>query len=181
MRLGENALTDDDDRRADGQLAVELDRKRIHRNGADDTARLACHADLRPGEITTEAVRVAHRHDPDPGRSLRDEVPSVAGALSRLEQLDLCKARVPRQDRLQAVIGRIGVERRQAVEGDTAARGVEVGLGQSQRARTVGDMPGQMAVLLGRDAKALDLRACELGIAVRGCEVGHQADHLGCG
>src|SRR6185295_11642311 len=113
MRLGENALTDDDDRRADGQLAVELDRERIHRNGADDPARLARHADLRPGEVTAEAVRVAHRHDSDPGRSLRDEATSVAGALSRLEKLDLRKARVPRQDRLQAVLGRIGVERRQ--------------------------------------------------------------------
>ena len=169
------------DRRADWQLAVELDRERIHRNGADDPARLARHADLRPGEVTAEAVRVAHRHDPDPGRSLRDEATSIAGALSRLEQLDLRKARVPRQDRLQAVIGRIGVERRQAVEGDTAARGVEVGLGQSQRPRTVGEVPGQVAVLLGRDPEALDLRSCELGIAVRGCEVAHQADHFGCG
>ena len=181
MRLGAHAVADDDDRRADRQLAVELDRERVHRDRADDPARLAVDADLRAREVAPEAVRVADRHEADPRRRLRDEAAPVARALARLEQLHLREVAVPPQHRLEAVVGGIGAERREAVERDTAARSVEARLRQPQRRRTVRDVPGQVAVLLGRDPKALDLLSRELGIAVRRREVAHQADDLGCG
>ena len=73
VRLGEDAVPEDRHRRADRLLALELDREGVHRDDADDAPQLAADAHLRAGQVATEAVRVADRHDPDPGRPLGDE------------------------------------------------------------------------------------------------------------
>src|SRR5215210_5951734 len=54
VRLGEHSVAEDRDRRADALLALELDRERIHRDRADDAARLAVDPHLRPGQIAPE-------------------------------------------------------------------------------------------------------------------------------
>src|SRR2546426_10802957 len=41
--LGEDAVAEDRDRRADRLLTLQLDRESVHRNGADDPPRLAAH------------------------------------------------------------------------------------------------------------------------------------------
>src|SRR5439155_4827877 len=83
--LGEDAVPEQDDRRAGRKLAVELDGKRVHGDGADDAPRLAGDADLRSGHVPPEPVPVADRHEPDPGRLLGRVAAAVAGALARLE------------------------------------------------------------------------------------------------
>ena len=76
------------------------------------------------------------------------------------------------------MLGRIGVERRDAVQRDPAAGGVEARLGQRQRGRAVRDVAGEMRVRLRRRAEALDLLPRELRVGVRGREVAHQADDV---
>ena len=126
VRLREHAVPEQHDRRADGQLAVELDRERVHRHRPDDTPGLARDPHLGARQVTAEAVPVADGHDADPGGSLRDEAPAVTGALPWLEPLHLRERRLPRQDGLEPVFLGIRVERRQSVHRDPAAGRVEV-------------------------------------------------------
>ena len=84
VRLREDAVAEDRDRRADRLLALELDREGVHRDDADHAPRLAADAHLGAGQVAAKAVRVADRHDPDPRRLLGDERAAVAGALARL-------------------------------------------------------------------------------------------------
>src|SRR5438034_11648276 len=81
MILREDAAAQEDDRSADRKLAVELDGEGVHRDGADDAARLSRDADGRTGERALEAVRVAHGHEPDPRFALGNEAAAVARAL----------------------------------------------------------------------------------------------------
>ena len=78
--LGEHAVADDRHRRADRELAVELDGEGVHRDRPGDAAALAGDTHLRAGQVAAEAVRVADRDDADPrgGRHVRA---AVAGAL----------------------------------------------------------------------------------------------------
>src|SRR3954451_24371584 len=57
--LGEHAMAEDRHGRAHRLLTLELDGKGIHRDGADDRARLTADAHLRAGQVTAETVRVA--------------------------------------------------------------------------------------------------------------------------
>ena len=110
---------------------VELDRERVHRDRPDDATALALDEHLRPGHVPPEPVRVPDGHDADPRRPIGDEAAPVAGALARLELLHEREVRLPAQRRLEAVVGRIGAERRDPVERDAAADGVEAGLRDS--------------------------------------------------
>ena len=178
MALDQQAVADDRDRRPDRQLAVELDGDRVHRDGADRPPRLAVDEHLGAGHVAPEAVRVAHGDDPGPRRPLGDEPPAVAGALSRLEEAHLREPAPPRERRPQPVLGRIGVERRDPVERDPAAGGVEAGVGESQRGRAVRNVAGEVRVRLGRLAEALDLLRRERRVRVGGREMAHQPDHV---
>ena len=126
MRLGEHAVPEQDNRRADRQLPVELDREGIHRHRPDHTPGLARDAHLRTRQVAPEAVPVADGDDADPRGSLCDETPAVTGALPGLEPLDLRERRLPRKDRLEPVLLGIRVERRQPVQRDPATGRVEV-------------------------------------------------------
>src|SRR5689334_7491676 len=126
VRLGEHALPEQDDRRAHRELAVEAHREGVHRDRPDNGADLTGYADLRPGQVTREAVAIADGNDPDPGRLVGDEAAAVAGALPGLQLLDLREEAVPRQHRLEPVVDGIRVERRQPVDRAAAANCVEV-------------------------------------------------------
>ena len=86
---------------------------------------------------------------------------------------------LPAEHRLEAILGRIGPERRQAEERDAATGRVEAGRGQAERGRAVRDVARQVRVGLGGLAEALDLALGEGRIGVRGREVSHQTDDLG--
>ena len=86
---------------------------------------------------------------------------------------------MPAQHGLEVILPGVGSERREAVEGDAAAGGVEAGLGQAQRSRAVGDVALQVRVAGRLPGEALDLLPREGLVAVGGREVGHQPDHLG--
>src|SRR5439155_3967274 len=101
--LRKHAVADKRHRRRNRKLAVELDGKRVHRNCADDLARLPGDAYLRSAEVAAETIGIADRHEPDPRRSVGDEAASVARALPRLELLHLRESTVPPQDRLEPV------------------------------------------------------------------------------
>src|SRR5205823_5249410 len=58
----------------------ELDGEGLQRGGASDPRPLARHEHVRAGEVATEAVAVADRDEPDPGRPVGDERAAVAGA-----------------------------------------------------------------------------------------------------
>src|SRR5205823_7203030 len=151
----------------------------VHRDGADDRARLAADADLGTGERALESVRVADGHDPDPRRLLRDEAPTVAGALTRLQLLDLSNEALPGEDGLEDVVGRIAVERREPVDRAPASHRVEVRLRQAQRRGAVRRVTSEVAELLRRCAEAFELRAGEIRVAVRARQMRHQAHYLG--
>src|SRR5205085_8021992 len=157
--------------RPDRQLAIQLDRQCVHRDRADGAAWLASDPDLGSGQVPAEAVRVAHRDDSDPGRALGHEPAAVAGALARSELPNLRKLARPVERRLEAVLARIGAERREAVEGDPAAGGVETSVGETKSTSAVRQVPGQVSVWLSRFAKVPDLGLGELGIRVRGREM----------
>src|SRR6266496_4869193 len=150
--LGEDALPEDRDRRADRLLTLQLDRERVHRDRPHHTPRHAAHPYLRSGQVAAETVRVADRNDPDPGRLLGDEAPPVARALSRLQLLDLREITTPGERRLEPVRGRVLAERREPVERDPAARRVEAGRRQPERRRAVRRVTHQVGVLLGHGA-----------------------------
>ena len=172
-------MPEQDDGCPDGQFAVELHGEGVHRDGADDRARLAADADLGTGERALESIRVADGHDPDPRRLLRDEAPAVAGALTRLQLLDLSKEALPGEDGLEDVVGRVAVERREPVDRAAAPHRVEVRLGEAQRRSAVRRVTGEVAVLLRRRAKAFELCAGEVGVAVGSRQMRHQAHYLG--
>ena len=83
MILGEHASADQHDRSADRQLAIELDRERVHRDRPDDRSQLARDAHLRPGEVATEAVGVADRNEAAEGRFFPDTYRFAAGTSDR--------------------------------------------------------------------------------------------------
>src|SRR3990170_7348451 len=72
-----DAGPDDRDRGAGRQLAVELDGEGIHRDRADDAARLTRDTHLRPGQVAPEAVCVADRDEADPRRLPGDVAAAV--------------------------------------------------------------------------------------------------------
>src|SRR5919112_1524960 len=93
--------------------------------------------DLRPSEVAAEAVRVTHRDDADPRVARGDETAAVAGRLAGAQQLYLSELRLPAQHRLQAVAGGMVAERREPVERDPAAGGVEARAREVERAGRV--------------------------------------------
>jgi hypothetical protein len=125
VRFGEHAVPEDRDRRANRLLPLELDGEGVHRDHADDAPRLTADTHLGPGQVAAEAVRIADRDDPDPGRPLGDEGSPVARALAGLELLDLRQVAAPRERGLEPVGGRILAEGREPVQRDAAPRGVE--------------------------------------------------------
>src|SRR5688572_3840265 len=66
VRLRPDAVAEQRHRRADRQLAVELDRESVHRDRPDDASELAGDTNLGPGQVAPEAVGVADRDDADP-------------------------------------------------------------------------------------------------------------------
>ena len=116
---------------------------RVHRDRPDDRAALAVDEHLGPAEVAPETIGVADREDSDPGVGGGDEAASVARRLARPQQLRLCDLGPPREHRLEAVGRRILAERRQPVERDPAARGVEPRFGKSQRRCAVRCVPRQ--------------------------------------
>src|SRR5205085_3215918 len=112
---------------------------------------------LRSGHVPLKPVAVANRHEADPGRRLRDEAPAVAGALARLEPLDLREVALPAERGLEAVGRRIVAERREAVERDAAAGRVEAGLREPDGRGAVRGVARQVRVRLGRGAEEVEL------------------------
>ena len=112
MSFCQNSVPEQRHRRPDRQLAVELDRDGVHRDGADDAPWLAPDADLGTRHVAPEAVRVADRDDPDPGRPLGHEVPAVAGALPRAEQPHLREPASPVERGLEPIFARVAAEGR---------------------------------------------------------------------
>src|SRR5664279_1282023 len=125
--LREHAVPEQHDGCPYGEVAVELDGERVHGHGPDDAARLAGDAHGGPDQVAPKAVGVADRHDPDPRLPLGGEAPTVACALADTEQASRCDVTRPAEDRLEAVLGRIRSERREAVERDAATSGIEAG------------------------------------------------------
>ena len=180
MALGQDAVPEQHDRRPDRELAVEAHGERVHRDRPDDLARLAADAHFGSGQVAPEAVAVADGHDADPGRRLGYESPAVPGALARLELLDLCKERLPRQHRLEAVVHGVGVERRQPVDRNATADKVEMRVRQAQRRRAVRGVARQVRVRARHRVEPLELRPGEVRIGIGSREVRHQPDHV-CG
>ena len=100
------------------------------------TTRRALAADehLGAGQVAAEAVRVADRDDADPRRPLGDEAPAVARRSPGASRFTCASSARQRERRLEPVLGRVGAERRDAVERDAAAGGVEARRGEAQRA-----------------------------------------------
>ena len=179
MVLRQHAVAENRHRGAHRLLAVELDREGVHRDRADHAPQLAADPHLGSGQIAAKPVRVADRHDPDPGRPFRDEPPPVAAALARLQALDLREIAPPRKRGLEAVRARVLAEGREAVQRDPAASSVEARRREPQRGRAVGDVAHQVGVRLGRLAEALDLLLREGRVGVGCGQVRHEAHHLG--
>ena len=125
MRFGEHSLPDQNDGRADGKLAIEFDRERVHRDGADDAPQLSTDTHFGAGQIAAEPVRVPERHEADPRGLLRDEAAPVTGALAGLQQLHLREVAVPGEHGLEPIRRGVGAEGRQSVDRDPAARCIE--------------------------------------------------------
>ena len=85
------------------------------------------------GQPAPHAVAVADRDRAEPGLALGDEAASVARALPRQRALDLGDVAGELERRLEAVVGRVAVERVHAVDGDPAADHVESGVRTAQR------------------------------------------------
>src|SRR5205085_1036585 len=132
MIFRDHAVAEQRHRRSDGELAVELDGQGIHRDRADDAARLTLDPYLGSGHVAAKAVRVAHGDNADPGRPLGDEAAAVAAALARTEAANLREQARPMERRLQPVVGRP----RQLREAPTAHTGVEL----EMDADTLGDL-----------------------------------------
>src|SRR3954468_14810960 len=119
-----------------------------------------------PRQQPRHAVGVPGRHQPDPGRPLGHEPAPVAGALTWLEQLQLRHVALQAQRRRQAARSRVVAERRQPVDRDPAAHGVEPSLGVAERAGAVGNMPRAVRKALGEPPEPLQLAARVAGIVV---------------
>src|SRR5581483_10763037 len=177
--LEQQAVADERHRRSDRQLAVELDGERVHRDRADDAPALTGDEHLGPREVAAEAVAVADRDEPDPRGPVGDEPAPVAGALPRLEPLHAGELASPGEHGLEPVVGRVGPERREAVERDPAASRAEARRRQAERGRAVRRVQ-QHAGVRPRDLSAedLELPLGEGRVAVRGREVRHQPDDV---
>ena len=165
MLLERSAGADDGHRSARRQLAVELDGGGVHGHGTDHFARFTADPHRGAGQVAPEPVRIADGQDPDPRLALGDEEPAVAGRLTGPQQLRLGELGHPGEHRLEPVLGRIGPERRQPVERDPAANGVEARFRDPERSGTVRHVPGQMGHGAGGGAEPLDLHACEVRVA----------------
>src|SRR5438034_1380237 len=165
-------------RRAGGELAIELDGEGVHRDRADDAARLASDPYFGSGQVAAKAVRVADGDDPDPRRPLGHEAAAVTGALAGGELPNLREQARPLERRLEAVVPRGVAERRETVDRDAAAGGVEAGVRKAERTGAVSQVPGQVPVRLRRLAEHSDLGLRELGIAVGAREMAHQPEDL---
>src|SRR5438034_660289 len=176
--LYQHAVANQRDRRPGGQLPIELDRDRVHRDGADHAASLPLDLHTCAGQVASKAVRVADRHQSDPGRLTCDEDPAVARALAGRQLPDLREVALPAQDGLEPVDGRRLAERRHAVERDPAAGRVEPGLGDPQRRRAVRDVPDHVRPAGRRLLEPLDLPPREARIRVGRRQVAHQPDDV---
>ena len=162
MLLDQDAVSDERDRRADGELAVELDRKSVHRDRADDTTPLAGDQNLCSSHVPAEPVRIPDRDDADPGRLLGDEPAPVARALTRRQPLHERERGVPAEGGLEAVCTRICPERRDAVERDPATHGVEGRFRVAEGRSAVRDVMRDSGQPCRCRAKALDLRGGQI-------------------
>src|SRR5262249_60243198 len=104
--------------RPDGELRVEPHGEGIHRDRPDPLTQLAAAPHLAPGEVSPEAVAVPDGHDADPGWLVCDEAAAVACALTGLQALHLGEKALPRQHRLQPVLGGVAVEPPGPVDSD---------------------------------------------------------------
>ena len=152
---------------ADGELPRQLDRERVHRDGADRPAALAgdatprCRSGRGGSRPHSRRGRARSRCDArrrSAGRS-RCSRPAQSASPGR------GGSRQPRT-RLEPVLRRIRPERREAVQRDAAAGRVEAGLGDAQRGRAVRGVAGELRVAVGRLAEALELAAGEDGVGV---------------
>jgi hypothetical protein len=172
--LRAHAVADQGHLGACGQLTVELNGEGIHRDCADHPAELAVDAHLGPGQVAPETVRVADGNEADPRRSLGDEAAPVAGALARLQELDLREVALPPKHGLEIVVGGIRHEWRQTVDRDPAACGVEPGFRQAQRGGAVGDVTLERAAVgLHELRETRRLLPRERGVGLRGRQVAH--------
>src|SRR5215211_6975877 len=175
--LEQQAVANERNARPDGKLVGELDRHRVHRHRSDDPLPPTVDQNLRPGQVPPEAVRVTDRDDPDPRLALGDEAAPVTGRLPRPQELDLGEVAAPREHRLEAVVLGIAAKRREAVERDAGADGVEAPFREAERAgavRSVALEPERVR----RGAEAVDLHAGEVGVAVGARTVRHDGDHV---
>src|SRR4029078_1067487 len=140
-------------------LLVELDRKGVHRDRAEDAAARAVHQHLRPVAPAAKAVPVAAGDEADPRLPLGDEATSIAGAATASQHLRLGDVAPPGENRLQAVLLRIASERGEPVERDAAADGVEARVVDGERGRTVGDMTGRAREALRDGGGCVAMRA----------------------
>ena len=176
MLLGAQAVAEQRHRCSLRPLLRKGDRERVHRDRADHGAANAVDDDLGPRQVAPEAVRVADRHEPDPGRLRRDEAAPVARALARVEQLHLGELGPPREDRAKPVVCRIAPERREAVEREATAGGRETRLRKRNRSSAVRDVRLETGVRRDHLAKARDLHPRESRILRRGRQMAHQPD-----
>ena len=176
MRLRAHAVPEQRHRSADGQLAVELDGERVHRDRPDDLARLAVDAHLGARQVAAEPVGVADRNQTDPRRTLRHEPATIACALSHLEQLHLCEPARPVEHRLEPVGRGVLAERREPVQRDAAARRVVPRLRDPEGGGAARDVADE-SISVRRDEL---LEALELPLRERvgGREMAHQADDV---
>src|SRR5215208_3984009 len=175
--LEQQAVANERNARPDGKLAGELDRHRVHRHRSHDPLPPTVDQHLRPGQVPPEAVRVTDRDDPDPRLALGDEAAPVTSRLPRPQELDLGEVAAPREHRLEAVVAGIAAKRREAVERDAGADGVEAAFREAERAgavRSVALEPERVR----RGAEAVDLHAGEAGVAVGARKVRHDGDHV---
>ena len=178
MLLGQHAVADDRHRLARGELPRQLDRERVHGHGPDRPAALAGDQHLGAGQVAAEAVRIPDRDQADPRVLLGGVTPAVAGALARVELLDLGQAAAPAENRLEPVLRGIRPERREAVQRDAAAGGLEAGVGDAERGGRVRRVADELRVAVGRLAEELELAAGEDGVRVGRRQVRHEPDDV---
>ena len=147
----------------------------VHRDGAHAGHSPAADQNVEPaGQPAPDAVAVADRDRADPRVALGDEAPPVPHALPRPRALDLGDVADQLQCGLQAVLGRVAMERVHPVDRDPAADHVEPRGRLAQRAGRVGGV-AHHAKAVGPGQKPLELLGHERGIVVGGGEVGHRA------
>src|ERR671934_573094 len=133
-------LTDQRHAVADLDVALRPDDERelVHADGRGDPAAAAPHQHVgATGQEARHSVRVAGRNEPDPGRRGGDEPAAVAGAVPRPEELHVGDVALEPECRPQAVVRRVACKRREPVDGDPAADGVEPRIREPQCGRAV--------------------------------------------